>query len=195
MGDLFERISFELEQALVPVRFGLGHRQLVVAALLRLGVRPDAQQSYDWPRQIEDVREKMLARRRFGCFYLGAPHCLAAKQWWFIPSLVNSPWEDEIVMTPRVVVRLVPFGCIRVNHSCLLQCMFFLCSPNIRRAQIACLMTTKLIMPLEYQFRYRPGCRCICSGSKHMNEEGPPDCLQSGGHFRRLRQVASSIWP
>ena len=26
MGDLFAAISFELEQALVPVRFGRGHR-------------------------------------------------------------------------------------------------------------------------------------------------------------------------
>jgi hypothetical protein len=116
MGDLFESISFELEQALVPVRFGLGHRQLVVAALARLGVQPDAQQSYDWPRQIEDVREKMLARRRFGCFYLGAPHCLAAKQWWFIPSLVNSPWEDEIVMTPRVGSDAVKEMLLRAPH-------------------------------------------------------------------------------
>jgi hypothetical protein len=45
---------------------------------------------YNRKRQIEDVRERLLAARRYGTFYIGKPYCIACLQSWFKTSVKNN---------------------------------------------------------------------------------------------------------
>lgn len=76
MGPLFRACSAVLDEEMRPLHYA----ELTRRARARLFVS-ESEVPATWAK--EDVREKMLARRKFGCVYLEAPHCLAAKGGWW----------------------------------------------------------------------------------------------------------------
>jgi hypothetical protein len=89
------RVFAEAVAVLDHARTPLHYADLAELALERLG---RSRSSVDWPRQIEDVREKLLLARRLGTAYVGAPHCLAVKQAWFGTDQLDLLNADSVLI-------------------------------------------------------------------------------------------------
>ena len=117
MPMVFKACSDVLDVECIPMHYAdLTERALVTLGSSRLTV--------DWPRQIEDVREKMLIAGRFGSGYVGSPHCLAFKRSWFPgaedPTLFNLDAGDSTCVrfatSPRHFINAGTEALCRAPH-------------------------------------------------------------------------------
>lgn len=89
--ELFQECAMVLEESLRPMHY----RDLSLQAIKRLGYRESQVSMF---RVIEDVREKMLVKGRFGTGYLGKPHCLAFKKQWFKTAQLEMFHVDSVLI-------------------------------------------------------------------------------------------------
>lgn len=76
MRDLFPHCIRVMQDALLPLHY----REITRRALALMEIRQD-QIAFD--KEIENVREKLLAAGRYGAFYTGAPLCMGGLKAWF----------------------------------------------------------------------------------------------------------------
>lgn len=76
MTRMFRSCHKVLCKSLCPMHYA----KLTELALKNLGLSRD---DVSWPKQKEDVREKMLLKGRYDTFYMGQPSCLTGLRWWF----------------------------------------------------------------------------------------------------------------